>query len=229
MVCHESQPCYDDCEMKASPPHPLATETAPSGDDSASVRRLVERAQGGDAEAFETLYRSHIGRIYALCLRMSGDPLEAEELSQQAFVRAWEKLDSFLHQSAFSSWLHRLTVNVVLGRWRSRSRRRNRVVNMSDIVGPGATSSEGSSSDVTFLEDTALEEASVRIAPRHPQPRLDLERAIAGLPTGARTVFILHDIEGYRHRDIAELTGLKEGTCKAQLHRARKLLREVLA
>ena len=173
--------------------------------DRASEARWVQRAQDGEVGAFEELYRLHAGRVYALCLRMSGNAQEAEELAQEAFVRAWEKLPTFGGRSAFSSWLHRLTVNVVLGRWRSRGRRRERVV--------------------------AIHEAgSVRDPQHEPKPRLavDLERAIGGLPKGARTVFVLHDVEGYRHREIAELTGLAVGTCKAQLHRARRLLREVL-
>jgi RNA polymerase sigma-70 factor (ECF subfamily) len=165
----------------------------------------VKRAQGGEVGAFEELYRLHVGRVYALCLRMCGDAGEAEEMTQEAFVRAWEKLGTFGGRSAFGSWLHRLAVNVVLGRWRARGRRRDRVVSIAEVDGFGD--------------------------PDHrPEPRLavDLERAIAGLPVGARTVFVLHDVEGYRHKDIAELTGLAEGTSKAQLHRARKLLREAL-
>ncbi len=170
-----------------------------------SVERQVARAQAGEVGAFEELYRLHVGRIHALCLRMCGDAREAEELTQDAFVRAWEKLDSFRGSSAFSSWLHRLAVNVVLGSWRAKGRHRERVVAIADVEG---------------------------VDPGHqPQPRLamDLESAIAGLPAGARTVFVLHDVEGYRHRDIAELTGLAVGTSKTQLHRARRLLRKALA
>ncbi len=171
----------------------------------AAAERWVEKAQAGDVAAFEELYRLHVGRVHALCLRMCGDAQEAEELTQDAFVRAWEKLASFRGASAFSSWLHRLTVNVVLGSWRAKGRHRERVVAIGDVAG---------------WSD-----------PRHePTPRhgVDLERAIAGLPPGARTVFVLHDVEGYRHRDIAELTGLAVGTSKTQLHRARKLLRKAL-
>jgi RNA polymerase sigma-70 factor (ECF subfamily) len=171
----------------------------------AAEERWVIRAQAGEVGAFEELYRENVGRVYALCLRMAGDASEAEELTQEAFVRAWEKLPSFGGKSAFSSWLHRLTVNVVLARWRARGRRRERVVALADV-------------------------AALRDPVEEPQPRdaIDLERAIRRLPRGARTVFVLHDVEGYRHREIAELTGLKEGTSKAQLHRARRLLREVL-
>ncbi len=170
-----------------------------------SVERIVERAQAGDLGAFEELYRRHVGRIYALCLRMCGNAREAEELTQDAFVRAWEKLGSFRGGSAFSSWLHRLAVNVVLASWRARGRHRERVVAIADVQGA--------------------------VDPEHdPKPRLalDLESAISRLPAGARTVFVLHDVEGYRHRDIAELTGLAVGTSKTQLHRARRLLRKAL-
>lgn len=162
----------------------------------------VARARAGEVQAFERLYRGHVGRMYALCLRMCGNALEAEEMVQEAFVRAWEKLGTFRGDSAFASWLHRLTVNVVLGAWRSRGRRREQVVAMDDAA--------------------SLTHPSHEPQPRH---RVDLERAIGELPTGARTIFVLHDVEGYTHRELAELTGLAEGTCKAQLHRARRLLR----
>jgi len=175
--------------------------------DSFAADPWVEKAQAGDTGAFEEIYHQHVGRVYALCLRMSGDPGEAAELTQDVFVRAWEKLDTFHGSSAFSSWLHRLAVNVVLGRWRARGRQRERVVAI-DEVDPGG-SGEG------------LHAPERRNA-------IDLERAIAALPTGARTVFVLYDVEGYGHKEIAEMTGLAPGTCKAQLHRARRLLREAL-
>jgi RNA polymerase sigma-70 factor (ECF subfamily) len=169
------------------------------------IRCWVERARKGDVGAFEALYREHVGRIHALCRRLCRDESEAEEMTQDAFVRAWERLDSFRGDSAFGSWLHRLTVNVVLTAWRSRQRYRERVLALDDFEGfdaAGPLSPEGAG--------------------------LDLERAIDGLPTGARTIFVLHDIEGYRHGEIGEMTGLAEGTCKAQLHRARNLLRKAL-
>lgn len=177
-------------------------EAPPSRADSEA---LVLRAQAGEVAAFEALYRRHVSRIYALCLRMAGNHREAEELTQDVFVRAWEKLTQFRGDSAFASWLHRLAVNVVIGTWRRRGRRRQRVV--------------------------ALEEAAAAVDAAHrPRPRLaiDLERAIARLPAGARNVFVLHEIAGYRHHEIAAQTGLAVGTCKAQLHRARRLLREAL-
>ncbi len=166
--------------------------------------RLVERARSGDTGAFESLYRSNVGRVYALCLRMSGDSERAERLTQDAFVTAWEKLSTFRGEAAFGSWLHRLTVNVVLQDRRSRLRRRER------------------------LERAATEAELPATGGIGPGTRIDLERAIAGLPKRARLVFILHDVEGYRHEEIAEMLGTAVGTSKAQLHRARRLLREMM-
>ncbi len=157
-----------------------------------------------DVTAFEQVYRENVGRVYALCLRLTADPARAEELTQDVFVKAWQKLDSFRGQSALSSWLHRIAVNTVFQSQRSEKRREARVTTTGDL--------------------TAYE------AGTGPPPglRMDLESAIAGLPPGARSVFVLHDIEGYKHAEIAELTGQAVGTLKAQLHRARRLLREAL-
>jgi len=164
---------------------------------------LIHRAQQGDRAAFEVLYRAHVGRVYALCLRLTADAAQAEERTQDAFVRAWERLATFRGESAFSSWLYRLTVNEVLLGRRAERRREQRIVTTDDPA--------------------ALERprAEAGIA-------LDLERAVAALPPGAREVFVLHDVEGYRHEEIAELTGIAVGTSKAQLFRARRLLREAL-
>ena len=169
---------------------------------------LVARARDGDEAAFESLYRMHAGRVYAVCLRMTGDPVRAEEATQEAFVKAWHRLDQFQGRSAFSSWLHRLAVNVVLDAKRAEKRR------------AGEPWPEDESSSAM---------AMLASRPDRPDERMDLERAIAALPSGARTAFVLHDVEGYRHREIAEMTGRAEGTWKAQLHRARQLLREALA
>ena len=167
---------------------------------------LVHRAQRGDHAAFEALYRHHAGRVYALCLRLTGDPAEAEERTQDAFVRAWERLGGFRGESAFASWLHRLTVNVVFAAVRANRRRARRVV--------------------ATAEPDALERPSDAVL--GPEPALDLARAMAALPPGAREVFVLHDVEGYRHEEIAHLAGIAVGTSKAQLFRARRLLREAL-
>ncbi len=175
------------------------------------MTELVQRAQDGDREAFERLYREHVGRVYAVCLRLCGDARRAEELTQDTFVRAWRKLRSFRGNSAFSSWLYRIAVNTTLGAHRSERRRLARVVGIADLAG---------------ARESEAPEPVDQTSP--PGLRLDLERAIGALPPGARTVFVLYDIEGYRHGEIAELTGLAVGTLKAQLHRARKLLREAL-
>jgi RNA polymerase sigma-70 factor (ECF subfamily) len=167
------------------------------------VTDTVRRAREGDERAFETLYHEHAGRVYALCLRLAGDSSAARELTQDVFVRAWEKLDTFRGESAFSSWLHRLALNVVMMSFRTDSRRRE-----------------------VLLDDPELPETA---APRRdPEERLDLEKLIASLPTGARTVLVLHDIEGYEHREIARMLGIAEGTSKAHLFRGRRLLREAL-
>ena len=167
----------------------------------------VRRAQEGDTGAFEQLYRDNVGRVHALCLRLSGDSGRAEELTQDVFVRAWERLGSFQGKSAFSTWLHRLAVNVVLGDRRSEGVRVHRI----------------------FATDEPEKFEAPGDGMRHdPGLGMDLERAIAQLPPGARAVFVLHDVEGYRHEEIAKMHGTAVGTCKAQLHRARRLLREAL-
>ncbi len=168
-------------------------------------RALVRRAQAGELAAFEQLYRDNVRRVYAVCLRLCGDPTLAEELTQDAFVRAWEKLSSFRGESAFSSWLHPLAINLALTRRRAQKRYEARVTSTDD--------------------PWALERAP---AAARPETGLDLERALRELPPGARSVFVLHDVEGYRHDEIAALTGVATGTSKAQLHRARRLLREAL-
>jgi RNA polymerase sigma-70 factor (ECF subfamily) len=158
----------------------------------------------GDAAAFERIYRAHAGRVHALCLRLTGNVEEAEDATQETFVKAWRRLGTFEGRAALSTWLHRLAVNAVLDRKRAAGRR------------PELTGDDG-------------------LAPEAPAPAarpdvgIDLERAIAGLPEGARMAFVLHDVEGWRHREIAESTGTAEGTWRAQLHRARKLLREALS
>ena len=170
-----------------------------------AVTEVVRRAQAGDEAAFEALYREHTGRVFALCLRLSGDRGRATELTQDVFVRCWEQLRSFRGESAFGSWLYRLAVNVV---WSTNRGDRRREARVRPVEDPGAHEPR-------------------REAPP-PGLRLDLERAIATLPDGAREVFVLYDIEGYRHEEIARMTGIAVGTSKAQLFRARRLLRERL-
>ena len=178
----------------------------PEDEDRRAVeRRLVREAQNGDFLAFERLYRDNERKVFALCLRMSSDAALAEELTQEVFVRAWRKLGTFRGDSAFSSWLYPMTVNVALTERRSRRRRDARIVATEDP-------------------------AQLEKAPRAPRPEagFDLEKALATLPPGARAVFVLHDVEGRTHEEIAALLNLASGTSKAQLHRARRLLREVL-
>ena len=171
----------------------------------------VRAAAGGDARAFEQLYRAHVSRVLGLCVRLcDGDRAKAEQSAQDVFVRAWEKLPGFRGDSAFGTWLHRIAVNWVLGERRLLKRW------------------------VTFEESAEMDEAvtDAGVVGEHPQEnvglKMDLERALARLPKGAKAVLILHDVEGYQHDEIAALTGIAVGTSKAQLHRARKLMKEML-
>ena len=167
----------------------------------------VERAQQGDQAAFEMLYRAQRDRIYALCWRLcGGDAGVAEDLVQEAFIRAWNKLDLFRGDSAFGTWLHRLAANVALSDRRIRLRRIRRETALDET-----------------LERTVAGARDITAGLSR-----DLESAIAGLPERARSVLVLYDIEGYQHAEIAELTGMAVGSSKAQLHRARKLVREAL-
>jgi RNA polymerase sigma-70 factor (ECF subfamily) len=181
---------------------PILTRPVVPIDDESEV---IARARRGDLAAFEHLYRRHVPHVYAVCLRLTGDARRAEEMTQTAFIQLWRKLPLFRGESAFATWLHRLAVNTVLMEFRSAKRREERVVGTSDPA--------------------ALETA------QHAGPaglRLDLEQAIACLPPRARTVFVLHDIEGYTHEEIANLLDLETGTTKAHLHRARQILQEAL-
>jgi RNA polymerase sigma-70 factor (ECF subfamily) len=165
----------------------------------------VTRAQAGDVDAFARIYRSHAPRVFALSMRLTGDPTRARTLTQDAFVTAWNRLSTFRGDAALGSWLHRITVNLALMDARGRKRYDARVAG-SDAIDLNAAT-----------------------PPVDVDQAIDLERAIAGLPPGARTVFVLHDIEGYRHEEIARLTGAAPGTLRSQLHRARKLLMEALS
>ncbi|MBT8074675.1 MAG: sigma-70 family RNA polymerase sigma factor, partial [Xanthomonadales bacterium] len=165
-------------------------------DLSATEKRWVDKARAGDRLAFEKLYRSHCDRIHALCWRMcGGDRALAEDMVQEAFVRAWNKLELFKGDSKFGTWLHRVTVNVVLSDRRIRIKRLKREQAFSDDI-----------------ERVQVGERNVFAGLRK-----DLEAAIAGLPERARTVLILYDVEGYQHREIAEMTGMAVGSSKAQL------------
>ena len=173
--------------------------------DAKSVEDLVRQAQAGDARAFEEVYRRTVDRVYALCLRMAGDGDDAAELVQDVFVRVWERLGSFRGESLFTTWLHRLTVNLILQDRRSKGRRRAREVSSPDLERFGRAARQSM-----------------------PGTRVDLERAIAGLPDKARRVLVLRDVEGYKYDEIARMTGVALGTVKAQIHRARGLVKTAL-
>ena len=167
---------------------------------------IVARAQRGDVEAFEELYRQHAGRVFALCLRLTGDGVQARELTQDVFVKAWEALPEFRGEANVTTWLHRIAVNAMLMQKRTEKRRLARVSLADDELDDASASLEGT----TEPEDVA--------------GAIDLERAVAALPPGIRRAFVLHDVEGYSHEEIARMTGLAAGTLRAQLHRARQLL-----
>ena len=193
----------------------IAAMPQPSERD--AERDLVARAQRGDVAAFEALYRANAPRVYALALRLTGNAANAAnaaELTQDVFVHAWQRLSAFRGDAAFASWLHRITVNAMLMRARSEGRRNARILIQSD---------DDEHTDEPTSDDLTGSVPAVDVA-----QAVDLERAIAALPPGARRVFVLHDVIGYRHEEIARLTGLAEGTLRAQLHRARRLLMEVL-
>jgi len=160
-------------------------------------------AASGDASAFERLYRAHVGRIHSLVRRMLSDQ-DVDDVAQDIFVRAWQKLSTFRGEAAFGTWLHRLAINVILGRRETLGIRRQRYTD-GDAV----------------LETVPARKAQVEMT-------MDFETAIEQLPDGARQVFVLHDVEGYRHEEIAEMLGLATGTSKSQLHRARMTLRRHL-
>jgi RNA polymerase sigma-70 factor (ECF subfamily) len=179
---------------------PLPDMDAPRDD----VPALVRRASAGDAAAFERLYRDNVGRVHGAILRLVGmDRARAEELTQEAFIRAWQKLSSFRHESAFSTWLYRLGVNTALMDLRGRR-------------------------DEANLDDAALEAAAGGDVPFCAAERGDLERAVSALPPRARAVLVLHDVEGWKHEEISAELGMAVGSSKAQLHRARGLLRRAL-
>jgi RNA polymerase sigma-70 factor (ECF subfamily) len=169
-----------------------------------TVSALVRRAAAGDTRAFEALYRDHVGRIYGTILRLVAmDRARAEELTQEAFIRAWQKLSSFRHESAFSTWLHRLSVNTALMSLRGKR-------------------------EMESVDEEGLELAAGGETPFCAAERGDLERAVSDLPPRARAVLVLHDVEGWKHEEISAELGMAVGSSKAQLHRARGLLRRAL-
>lgn len=162
-------------------------------------RAFIARAQRSDTAAFEALYRMHVGKVYGLCLRMTGNASEAEDCTQDAFIQAWQKLDRFRGDSAFATWMHRVAVNTVLGRMRRSKREHDRLQAAADLQPEVATNSNNGG-----LED--------------------LQQAIDTLPRGARHVFVLHAVYGFSHEETGSMLGIASGTSKAQLHRAKRLL-----
>ena len=175
-------------------------------------RELIRRAQDGDQQAFSLLYISHKRRIYSLCLRMVHNVEDAEDLMQEAFLQVYRKLHTFRGDSAFSTWLHRVAVNVVLMSLRKKPWRETSI---EEVAGPDNETPP----PVLGMEDELLTHSIDRIA---------LERALECLPPGYRLVFALHDILGYEHQEMAEILGCSAGNCKSQLHKARIKLRRVL-
>jgi RNA polymerase sigma-70 factor (ECF subfamily) len=183
-------------------------QTTPVPALKASPDTDVVLAAAGDRRAFERLYRQNVTRVFSVCARMVADRTRAEELTQDVFVRAWDKLHLFRGESSFSTWLHRMAVNVVLNARKAEGRLRAKFED-SD-------------------EDHGLDALPARLNGVGAGELLDIEAAIASLPPGARRVFVLHDVEGYKHDEIADQLGVTTGATKAQLHRARLLLREAL-
>jgi RNA polymerase sigma-70 factor (ECF subfamily) len=189
-----------------------ATRSQAAGLPEAEAIRL---AQQGDERGFERIYRLHSQRVYALCLRMMrGNTAEAEELTQESFLQLFRKIATFRGESAFSTWLHRLAFNIVLMRLRKRS---FQVVSMDETLEPGKNT-PGLHEYIGGLDQRLSRSVD----------RMDLERALNQLPPGYRAVFILHDVQGYEHNEIAAIRGCSLGTSKSQLHKARGRLRQLL-
>lgn len=173
---------------------------------------MIERAQHGDEEAFAALFEAHKRRVYSLCLRMTGDTAEAEDLSQDAFLQLFRKISTFRGESAFSTWLHRMVVNVVLMHLRKKGLQQ---VSLDEV---------DNSQDEPVKREYGDDDKRLL----HSIDRITLSRAIEGLPPGYRAVLVLHDIEGYEHNEIAQILSCSVGNSKSQLHKARLKLREVL-
>ena len=177
-----------------------------------SEAQAIERAKQGDAEAFETLYHLHKRRVYSLCLRMTANTAAAEDLTQEAFLQLFRKIGTFRGESAFSTWLHRMAVNVVLMQLRKKGLP---VVSLEESL---------ESDDETLKKEPGAEDANLAGS----NDRLRLQHAVGALPPGYRMIFMLHDVEGYEHNEIAEIVGCSIGNSKSQLHKARMKLRELL-
>jgi RNA polymerase sigma-70 factor (ECF subfamily) len=187
--------------------HPSAT---PHLSGRAEDTALVERCRAGDLSAFEEIYRMHSGKLYSLACRMLGNPTDAEDLLQEIFLSAHRKLDGFRGESALGTWLYRLATNQCLDHLRSRAVRTNQVTDTID-------------------DEPSLSDARSRGLAERTVAKMDLERALAKLPEGARAAFVLHDIQGLEHREVANALGIAEGTSKSQVHKARLRLRALLS
>jgi RNA polymerase sigma-70 factor, ECF subfamily len=176
--------------------------------------QAIERAKQGDAEAFQALYDRHKRRVYSLCLRMTANTAEAEDLTQEAFLQLYRKIATFRGESAFSTWLHRLSVNVVLMHLRKKSLP---VVSLEETT-------QGGVEEDTPKKDFGAEDVALAGS----IDRLQLQKAVDNLPPGYRTIFVLHDVEGYEHNEIAGIVGCSIGNSKSQLHKARMKLRDLL-
>ncbi len=200
--------------MNAGPSQPRpATQHLRRNPPIAGEQEAIQRAQSGDSRAFETLYAMHKRRVYSLCLRMLGNVAEAEDLTQEAFLQLYRKIGTFRGDSAFSTWLHRLAVNVVLMHLRRKGLPQ---VSLEETLEPAQD--DGPRKDIG-ARDLTLSGSIDRVT---------LERAIENLPPGYRLVFVLHDVEGYEHNEIAEMLDCSIGNSKSQLHKARMKLRDLL-
>jgi RNA polymerase sigma-70 factor (ECF subfamily) len=200
--------------QRASAPERTSVELKPQKSHSSLVSEAIRSAQHGDTGAFEIIYQEHSRRVYALCLRMLGDPTEAEDLAQDVFVLLFRKIHTFRGESAFSTWLHRLAVNLVLMRLRKKS------PPMVSIEATTDLDDETMSPTIDLGAPDLMLEGSV--------DRVNLERCIERLPAGYRAMFILHDVQGFQHTEIAAMVGRSVGDSKSQLHKARMRLRELL-
>src|ERR1700676_1869537 len=203
-----SQPVCEDASTK----HPASLQ--PIENEKLRESEAIRRARDGDRTVFEYLYRLHSRRVYAVCLRMVGNTAEAEDLTQEAFLFLLRKIHTFRGESAFSTWLHRLAVNLVLMRLRKKS---PPIVSIEATPDPD---DETASQSIDIGSPDLLLEGSI--------DRINLERCIEQLPAGYRTIFVLHDIQGYEHHEIAGILGRSVGASKSQLHKARVRLRELL-
>ena len=187
----------------------MASSKVSAGGRTAEME-LVERCRRGDLGAFEELYRTHAGRLFSLTTRMVGNPADAEDLLQEVFLTAHRKLDSFRGEASLGTWLYRLATNLCLDYLRSKAGRAHQVTDPIE-------------------DEPALADVGTRRLADQAVNRLDLERAMARLPDGCRAAFVLHDVEGLEHREVAEILGIAEGTSKSQVHKARLRLRALLA